>query len=193
TDNVGVAAVIFLVNGVQVGKSTEPPYEATHAIPADASVGSSLSVLARATDFSGNTSEDARTVVIVQAPDTTPPTVALVAPQRAVAGATLHLKATATDNVGVASVAFLVDGAPVATLTQAPYETDFQIAAYTPPGATLQVQARATDFAGLVAHDTTAVTIVARPPPGAALSPASCTTIRRVCRSRAPPRSSSAS
>jgi len=83
-----------------------------------------------------------------------------------VAGGTLHLTATATDNVGVATVALLIDGAPVATFAQGPYEADFPIGADTPPGTILHVEARATDFSGLVASDTTEVTIVAAPPPG---------------------------
>src|SRR5437773_114347 len=166
TDNVGVKSVAFAVDGVEIVRVTTPPYEATYHIVTDVPIGASFLLSARAMDFSDNTSEATKTLTIVQAPDTTPPTVTLAAPQRVVAGGTLHLTATASDNVGVATVALLIDGAQVAAFAQAPYETDFQVAPDTPPGTALHVEARATDFAELTASDAADVRVVAAPPPG---------------------------
>src|SRR5436190_1010935 len=166
TDNVGVKSVAFAVDGVEIVRVTTPPYEATYHIVTDVPIGASFLLSARAMDFSDNTSEATKTVTIVQAPDTTPPTVTLAAPQQVVAGGTLHLTATASDNVGVATVALLIDGAQVAGFAQAPYETDFQVAPDTPPGTILYIEARATDFTGLAASDAADVRVVAALPPG---------------------------
>src|SRR5207245_387324 len=177
-------SVTFEVDGADPLRVTSPPYRRVISIPVVAAVGATIRVTATARDTSGNTAK-AEAILTISAlpdtenpvvslnapaqaaPDTTPPTVTLVAPPRVVAGGTLHLTATATDNVGVATVALLVDGAPIATFAQGPYEADFPIGADTPPGTILHVEARATDFSGLVASDTTEVTIVAAPPPGA--------------------------
>jgi hypothetical protein len=79
--------------------------------------------------------------------DTTPPTVALTAPT---AGATLSgtvtLAATASDNVAVARVDFLVDGLVVATDTAAAYQVSWNSA--TVANGTHTFAARATDTSG---------------------------------------------
>jgi hypothetical protein len=79
--------------------------------------------------------------------DTTPPTVALTAPT---AGATLSgtvtLAATASDNVAVARVDFLVDGLVVATDTAAAYQVSWNSA--TAANGTHTFAARATDTSG---------------------------------------------
>ncbi len=80
--------------------------------------------------------------------DTTPPTVSMTSPN---AGATLAgtatVSANASDNIGVASVQFLMDGAQVgATLTGTPYSLNFDTTAFTNGSHTLT--ARATDSAG---------------------------------------------
>ncbi len=74
-DNVGVISVSFLVNGQPVSADLEPPYETTFAVPLDASVGSTLALMAQAEDAAGNRTTTARTVNVVQTADTTDPAV----------------------------------------------------------------------------------------------------------------------
>jgi len=166
TDNVGVASVVFSVNGMQIGKTTAPPYEATYSIPTETPTGTSLTVSVQAADFSGNTAEAQATVTIAAVQDTTPPTVKLAAPAQVVVGGTLRLSATASDNVGVFQVAFSVDGVQVGVATAAPYEAQFALPPEKLAGATVHVEAQAKDFAGLVASDAADVAVVAAPPPG---------------------------
>lgn len=79
--------------------------------------------------------------------DTTPPTVTLTAPAAgaALSGTTI-LSATASDNVGVAKVEFLVDGLLVGTGTAAPYQVSWNSASVANGAHTFA--ARATDTSG---------------------------------------------
>ena len=83
SDNAGVAAVVLAVNGITLATLTSPPYEAPYVIPVGTPVGSSITFSAQAIDTSDNRAISSATVSIVQAPDTTPPTVALTAPATA--------------------------------------------------------------------------------------------------------------
>ena len=145
-DNVGVARVIFSVNGVSVGTDETPPYESSFAVPADAPVGGTLSIVARAVDFSDNAADSRGSVAIVATADAVSPVVALTAPAEILAGQALSLSATASDNVGVATVALLVDGAQLRTLTTPPYEASYVVPRTMPPGTMLRLAAVATDF-----------------------------------------------
>ena len=72
-----------------------------------------------ATDGAGNTATSAPVTVTVL--DTTPPTVSLASLPSSVSG-TQILTANASDTQsGIASVQFLLDGQPLATVTAAPY------------------------------------------------------------------------
>src|SRR5262249_15633923 len=77
-----------------------------------------------------------------------PPIVAITAPAALADGltGTIAFNADATDNVGVASVEFQVDGVTLATGTSAPYGTSVDLGAYAPGQHVLRV--RATDAAG---------------------------------------------
>ncbi len=83
-------------------------------------------------------------------PDTTPPTVSITSPTsgQTVSG-TVPITATASDNVGVASVAFYLDGStsPFATDTTSPYSAQLSTASMNNGSHT--VSAKATDTAGL--------------------------------------------
>jgi hypothetical protein len=81
--------------------------------------------------------------------DTTPPTVAMTAPANGatVSGSAVALSASASDNVAVSSVQFLVDGSPIgAPVTQAPYTLNWDSASVANGSHTLS--ARAVDTAG---------------------------------------------
>jgi subtilase family protein/Big-like domain-containing protein/peptidase inhibitor I9 len=102
-------------------------------------------------------------------PDTTPPAATLTAPTGgATVSGTVSLAATATDNVGVAKVEFLVDGAVVATDTASPYTAAWNSA--TVANGTHTLAARATDTSNNVSPlSTVTVTVsnTAPPPPTA--------------------------
>ncbi len=87
------------------------------------------------------------TVGAASPPDTSAPSVSLTAPAAgsAVSGS-VQLAATATDNVGVSKVDFLVNGSVVATDTTSPYGATWDSTAV--PNGQAQLAARATDAAG---------------------------------------------
>jgi len=74
-----------------------------------------------------NTAQRPQLVVTTSPPpDATPPTVAITAPtDAATVSGSVAVDATATDNVGVSSVTFAVDGATIGTDTTAPYEVSW--------------------------------------------------------------------
>jgi poly(hydroxyalkanoate) depolymerase family esterase len=149
TDNVGITQVQFLVDGTPVGTDTTPPYEATWN---SATVANGTHALAaRASDAAGNSTLSSPVSVTVSGgtSDTTAPSVALTSPAT---GATLSgsvvLTATASDNIGVSRVDFLVDGTAVGqgTLSGSAYAFTWNTGTVS-PGAHA-VQARASDAAG---------------------------------------------
>lgn len=102
------------------------------------------------TDAAGNGATSGNFVfTTASAPDTQPPTVALTAPANGatLSGAGVTLSATASDNVGVVSVQFLLDGAPLGgPVTAAPYTITWDTTAVANGGHTLGAQA--SDAAG---------------------------------------------
>jgi glucose/arabinose dehydrogenase len=81
--------------------------------------------------------------------DATPPVVSITNPANnalVARKATVTITATANDNVGVARVDFLVNGALQCTDTNAPYSCNWKVPAA--PNKTFQLQARAFDQAG---------------------------------------------
>ena len=149
SDNVGVAGVQFLLNGANLGaEDTTSPYGV--AWNTTTATNGSYTLTARARDAAGNiTTSTARTVTVNNATaDTTAPTVALTAPANgATVSGTVTLTATASDNVGVAGVQFLVNGGPLgAEDTSSPYSTSWNTTTAT--NGTYTLTARARDAAG---------------------------------------------
>ena len=162
-DNVGVQSVSLAVDGGAATTLPAPPYEIAFSIPAGAAPGSSVAVVARAMDYSGNQAEATAAVAVVQVSesDTTPPVVDLSAPLQIFAGKQLSLTADATDDVGVASVAFVVNGVTVATIAEAPYTFTMQLGPGYTPGSVLAIHAKAVDFANLEGSDAAQTLVVA--------------------------------
>ncbi len=163
SDNVGVAEVRFLVDGVAIGASPAEPYVASHLVPADATAGSSLTIIARARDHAGNEAESVLQVSVQATPDAEPPTITLDVPQETFPGALLPVGATASDAGGIASVGFTVDEAQLATVLAPPYTASYRVPAAQQPGTSIAIVATATDFANLTATATAAVRVVAPP------------------------------
>jgi hypothetical protein len=144
-DNRGVTSVQFRVDGADVGSAdTTAPYTATFNALTVADGSHAITAVAK--DAAGNATTSAAVTVTVA--NGTPPTVSLTAPA---AGATLTgsttLSASASDDRGVASVQFKVDGADVgAPDTTSPYSVTWDSA--TVANGTHQITAVATDTDG---------------------------------------------
>ncbi len=127
SDGVGVAGVQFLLDGANLGPEvTGPGPTYTYSWNTATAANGAHTVSARARDAANNTAT-ATTVNITVAnstADTTPPAVSLTAPA---AGATLvgtvTMSATATDNVAMAGVQFLLDGASLGAEVTGPGPT----------------------------------------------------------------------
>jgi parallel beta-helix repeat protein len=108
SDNVGVAGVQFSLDGSALGAEvTASPYSYSWNTSGLAVGNHTLTATAR--DAAGNRSTSSVTVTMA---DTVPPTVSITSPSngQTISG-TVNLTASATDNVGVVGVQFLVDGA----------------------------------------------------------------------------------
>jgi len=160
SDDSAVSSVEFFADGGSVGTDFSAPYRFNVLVP---SGGSQLTLTAVATDDVGQTATSDTVVLGIDANQ--PPSVDIVEPldgEEVIEGSTLRVVAGATDDVGVASVRFFVDGAPVSVDTTAPYELDVEV----PLDATLLVLgAEATDSSGqtTVAAD---VNLTVIPDPG---------------------------
>jgi thermitase len=155
SDNVAVANVTFEVDGIQVAQDSAPPYNCTWN--AGAATNGSHTIVATATDTSGNTASASATVTVNNL-DTTPPTVTLTAP----AGGsgllgTVSLTASASDNIGVASVSFYCDGALLSTTSSSPYSFNWDTVSVIDGAHT--ISAVATDAAGNSATASANVTV----------------------------------
>jgi glucose/arabinose dehydrogenase len=151
-----ITGVEFFDNGVKIGATdTSAPYSVSWTPAATGA----RSLTARATDDQGATTTSAAITVTIStsAADTQAPVATLTAPANFAAGiaGNLTITATATDNVGVTSVEFQVDGTPVgSTDTVAPYTLVVDSNAYA--SGQHVVRARASDAAGNVSPWATA-------------------------------------
>ena len=100
----------------------------------------------------------AKTVVISDPGDTTPPTVSITNPSNgATVSGTVSVTATASDNVGVTKVEFYVDDSLKVTDTSSPYSYSWDTTSYSDSSHT--VKAKAYDAANNHASDTNTVTV----------------------------------
>ncbi len=142
-----VAKVEFYDGSTKLGEDTSSPYEWSWT----PTTTGAHSLTARATDNLGQLATSAAVGVSIGAPgsDTQAPVATLTAPANLATGlaGTLAVTATATDNVGVTSVVFQVDGAQIGSaLTAAPYTVSVDSNAYASGQHVLRV--RAFDAAG---------------------------------------------
>jgi subtilisin family serine protease len=176
SDDVGVLRVAFLLDGVSLGVDHDAPYELAWPTAAVANGVHTITAVSR--DAAGNQSP-AASVSVTVANDTTAPTVAMYSPDAAstVIG-TVMVAATAWDNVGVVSVEFLLDGAPLgAADLAAPYQVMWPTATAANGTHTITAVARdamghattATSISVTVANDSTAPTVVLTSPAAASI------------------------
>src|SRR5207244_961125 len=139
TDNVGVVGVQFKLDGANLGTEvTVAPYSVSWNT-ATAAGAHTLTAVAR--DAAGNATTSPAVSVTN---DTTPPTVSLTAPAtgHSVKG-TITVSASASDNVGVVGVQFMLDGANLgAEATAAPNAVSWNTTTATDASHTLTAVAR---------------------------------------------------
>jgi hypothetical protein len=139
-DEVGVTGVQFTLDGVMLGDVSAAPFSLNWDSSAGASGPHLLTATAR--DAAGN--QSTASVGITVSNDTTAPSVTLTSPaaNASIAGA-ITLRATASDDVGVAGVQFAIDGVNVgAEETTAPYQLPWDSAAVANGAHTISVVAR---------------------------------------------------
>jgi hypothetical protein len=107
SDNIGVAGVQYTLNGAALGSELKTAPFAYSWNTAGLKPGS-YTIAATARDAAGNRAVASVTVSIA---DTIAPTVRITAPTGGTVSGVITLTAAASDNVGVAGVQFLVDGA----------------------------------------------------------------------------------
>ena len=111
SDNVGVVRVEFLIDGALAASDPSAPY--SYAWDSAGGANGARLLQARAIDAAGNVGTSAAISVSVSGgiEDSTPPSVNLGFPGNgATVNGTVQLAATASDDIGIASVEFMVDG-----------------------------------------------------------------------------------
>ena len=138
TGGSGVNEIVYTTDGTTPTQTNGNVYLSPFTLPA------TTTVRYRAIDNAGNLEPvNAQTITI----DTTAPTVALTAPASdAILKGTTQLSATASDNLAVDHVDFLVDGTVVGTASSSPYTFSWNSASVA--DGTHTVAARAVDTAG---------------------------------------------
>jgi len=165
-DNVGVTSVQFQIDGTNLGApDTAEPFATSWNTTAISNGGHVLSAIAR--DAAGN-SRTSTAVTVNVANDITPPSVSITAPANgATVSSTLTVSASASDNVGVASVQIQIDGANFGALdTTAPYSVSWNTTTVANGSHTITAVAR--DAAGnsrTSAASTVTVSNSVAPPP----------------------------
>jgi hypothetical protein len=154
SDDVGVSGVQFQVDGINVGaEDVAAPYEMSWSTTSAGNGVHTIGAIAR--DAAGRASTATISVSVLN--DTMAPAVLFTAPTNgATVGGTVIISASASDDVGVASVRFVLDGAPLSVDTAAPFEAEWQTVGVANGAHTLTVIAR--DAAG---HETTSAIGVA--------------------------------
>lgn len=158
-DDQGVTEVRFFAGGTLIAIDTTAPYSTTWNT-ASVSNGS-YTVQAVAVDTIGQTASDSLSVTVNNVVDLRP-TVSITAPTGgSTVSGTVTIAASASDDRGVASVRFFIDGALVATDTTAPYSHTWNTT--TASNGVRSIRAVAQDTAGQTATQTVSVTVSNRP------------------------------
>lgn len=159
SDDAAVASVAFLVDGAEVARVSHAPYRFDYRLPVGPR---EVLVEAVAYDDAGQSATSA--TVRVELEDDADPLVEILEPSPAtvvVAGARLRVTAGADDDVGVARVRFLLDGALLGEATSPPYEIELSAPTV---GTAFELTAVAVDTVGQTSQARVTVTTV--PDPG---------------------------
>jgi hypothetical protein len=142
TDDVGVTGYKVFRNGSQIGTPATPSYSDTGLAPL-----TTYNYTVSAFDAAGNDSPKSAGVsatTLAPPPDTTTPTVSLTAPTSgATVSGTINVTATASDNVGVVGLQFILDGNPLGPeITTSPYSISWNTSTTTNGAHLLTARAR---------------------------------------------------
>jgi len=143
TDNIGVTGYQVFRDGTLIATTVSASYAATGL-----AANTSYSFTTKAFDAAGNVSAASQAAsATTQTGDSIAPTVTLTAPTTSTVSGTVTVSASASDNVGVVGVQFLLDGANLAAEdTSAPYSVSWNTTAVANGMHTLSARAR--DAAG---------------------------------------------
>ncbi len=156
SDNVGVAKVEFLIDGALRGSALSSPF--TLSLNSSTLSNGSHSLVAKAYDAAGNVGTSTAVSFSVNNTSTPPPTdpTDTTAPTVSASltgnSGTITLSATASDNVGVARVDFMIDGVLAGSDASSPYSLSFD--STTLSNGTRYLMAFAYDAAGNSANST---------------------------------------
>ncbi len=166
TDNVGVTGYRVYRDGGLVTTVTATNYSDTGL-----TAGTTYSYAVDAIDAAGNASAQTNAVTATTpTPDIVPPTAVMTAPTSgSTVNGTITVSANATDNVGVQSVEFLLDGVTINTDTAAPYSYSWNTTTTSNGSHTLSARAR--DAAGNFGITSGVVTVQVNNPTGPQLPP----------------------
>jgi hypothetical protein len=154
-DDVGVSRIEIYLDGTMVQTGNLVPASYTWNTLASANGSHTLSALAY--DAAGNVGSVTLSALVVN--DTTAPAVLLAQPLNgSTVGGNVQVAATATDNVGVTKVEFLVNGALQSTASGAPYSFTWNTAVLA--NGSYQLTAKAYDAAGNVGQSAAATVTV---------------------------------
>jgi len=147
TDDVEITEVVFSINGAPLPAITSPPWVTSWTVPANPD---SFDITATATDFSNNDTTS-QSVTVTSAEDEWPQ-VAVIQPsdgEPVVELDTIHLVATTSDDGGITSVEFFVNGGEAIVDESEPFDVTAQVPALL--DGTMIIFARAHDSGG---HET---------------------------------------
>jgi hypothetical protein len=164
TDDVQVTSVDLRVNGASRRLALTPPYRVDVQVPVGPA---QITVEAVATDSAGQTATTG--AVSFPVVDVPPPVAAITAPAsgtQVTQGAIVRVTASASSDIGVASVRLLVNGQPTPNDTLAPFEFNVQVPG---SGTELHLAAVATDTLGQTAT-APEVVLAMVPDPGTTVS-----------------------
>lgn len=156
SDDVGVAAVGFYVDGVWKSSDTSSPYGWTWNTSGYSNVSHTLS--AKAVDTGGQTAANQVSVTVNNAAADNPPAVSITSPVNGTTvSGTVNVTVSATDDNGVSGVSFYVDNVHKALDSTAPYGWSWDTARYSNGAHTLK--ALASDTTGQTASSQISVTV----------------------------------
>lgn len=181
-DNVGVTSVVFRLNDETTCVDSTSPYTCQMTI--DNTPDAVYQITAIAFDAANNSSSHSITVFSSPEQDTTPPSVSITFPADGAivpVSSNITVQASASDNIGVASVEFRLNGVLQCTDTSSPYSCQMAIGAT--PGVQYTIMATAFDAAGNSASHSIMVTSASEadttPPTVAITSPLDGAVVQR--------------
>ena len=163
SDDNSVSGVEFFVDGTSIGTDQTAPYELSW--DTTGLQNGDYTLMARATDTAGQTTETSVTVTVNNVVVDDPPIVNIASPaNNSTVSANVTISASATDDIGVQSVTFEVDGVTLGSPdTTAPYEISWDTTSVQNGDYTLS--AIATDSATQESAPSSVTVTVNNPPP----------------------------